>query len=89
MPESLKTNDGREALNPESLVCRTVHTLKENCPEACVITDIALDPYSNVGHDGIVSPKGTILNDSFEKTCLRTDMIKIINIIITGINNVN
>ncbi len=61
--ESLKTNDGREALNPDNLVCRSIHAIKEACPGACVITDVALDPYSNVGHDGIVSPQGPVLND--------------------------
>lgn len=59
----LKTNDGREALNSENLLCRAVRAIKKECPEACVITDIALDPYSSAGHDGIVSPKGVILND--------------------------
>ncbi len=63
VPESLKTNDGQEGLNPDNLVCRTVHQIKEACPGACVITDIALDPYSNVGHDGIVSPEGQVVND--------------------------
>ncbi len=63
VPESLKTNDGQEALNPDNLVCRAVHAIKETYPEACVITDIALDPFSNVGHDGIVSPRGKVLND--------------------------
>lgn len=60
---SLKTNDGREALNPDNLPCRAVHAIKESCPNACVITDVALDPYSSVGHDGIVSEQGVILND--------------------------
>jgi porphobilinogen synthase len=59
----MKTNDGREALNPENLLCRCVRAIKEACPEACVITDIALDPYSSVGHDGLVSGDGVVLND--------------------------
>ena len=60
---SLKTDDGREAVNPDNLLCRAVRTMKEACPEACLITDIALDPYSSVGHDGIVSDRGVVLND--------------------------
>jgi porphobilinogen synthase len=60
---SKKTNDGAESLNPDNLLCRAVRTIKEVCPTACVITDIALDPYSNVGHDGIVSKQGVVLND--------------------------
>jgi porphobilinogen synthase len=58
-----KTNDAREALNPENLLCRAVRAIKEGCPDACVITDVALDPYSSVGHDGLVSDDGVVLND--------------------------
>ncbi len=61
--ESLKTNDGREAVNEDNLMCRAVRALKEACPTACVITDVALDPYSSVGHDGIVNGEGIVLND--------------------------
>ena len=60
---SLKTTDGREGLNPDNLLCRAVHAIKETCPSACIITDVALDPYSSMGHDGIVSDRGVILND--------------------------
>ncbi|MEK6798893.1 MAG: porphobilinogen synthase [Planctomycetota bacterium] len=60
---SLKTNDAREAFNADNLLCRAVQGIKEVCPGACVITDIALDPYSIVGHDGLVSPGGVVLND--------------------------
>lgn len=59
----LKTKDAKEALNPDNLLCRAIHGIKETCPAACVITDIALDPYSSVGHDGLVSDKGVVLND--------------------------
>ena len=57
-----KTNDGKEAFNPDNLLCRAVRAIKNACPEACVITDIALDPYSSAGHDGIVRG-GIIVND--------------------------
>jgi porphobilinogen synthase len=60
---ALKTGDAREALNPDNLLCQAVRTMKEACCEACLITDIALDPYSSVGHDGIVSDTGVVLND--------------------------
>jgi porphobilinogen synthase len=59
---SLKTPDAREALNPVNLTCRAVHAIKAALPEACVMTDIALDPYSSLGHDGLVGD-GVILND--------------------------
>ena len=60
---ALKTDDGGEALNPDNLLCRAVRQIKEACPEACLITDVALDPYSSVGHDGLVSDEGVVLND--------------------------
>jgi len=60
---SLKTADARDAVNPDNLCCRTVHAIRESCPQACIITDIALDPYSSLGHDGLVSDRGIVLND--------------------------
>jgi porphobilinogen synthase len=60
--EQLKDGKGREALNPAGLVPRAVRELKERIPELAVITDVALDPYSSDGHDGIVK-NGEILND--------------------------
>jgi porphobilinogen synthase len=60
---SLKTPDAEAGLDPDNLLCRTVRTIKQALPEACVITDIALDPYSSLGHDGLVSEDGVILND--------------------------
>ena len=58
-----KTPDAREAVNPENLLCRTVRAIRESVPPAYVITDIALDPYSSLGHDGLISPEGVVLND--------------------------
>ena len=60
---ALKTADAKEALNPDNLLCQTVHALHESVPEAYIITDIALDPYSSQGHDGLISPSGVVLND--------------------------
>lgn len=60
--ENLKDNKGTEALNPEGLMQRAVKRIKEAVPEMVVMTDVALDPYSSYGHDGIVE-KGQILND--------------------------
>ncbi|MDA7982414.1 MAG: porphobilinogen synthase [Alphaproteobacteria bacterium] len=53
----------RLAVNPENLVCRTIAALKKNTPEIGVICDVALDPYNSLGHDGLVSDEGVILND--------------------------
>lgn len=63
VPEALKDNKGTEALNPDGLMQRAIQTLKETCPEICVMTDVALDPYSSFGHDGIVEA-GRIVNDA-------------------------
>lgn len=60
--ESLKNSFGTEALNPEGLLPQTVRAIKARFPEVTVITDVALDPYSSDGHDGIVQD-GVILND--------------------------
>lgn len=50
---TLKTDDGREALNPDSLVLRAIRAIKQAVPELAVITDLALDPYTTHGHDGL------------------------------------
>jgi len=60
--DKLKDNAGTEAINPEGLMQRAVKTVKNAVPEMLVMTDVALDPYSSFGHDGIVS-EGKILND--------------------------
>jgi porphobilinogen synthase len=60
--ETLKDNKGNEALNPEGLMQRAIKQIKEAVPEMVVMTDVALDPYSSYGHDGIVK-EGQILND--------------------------
>lgn len=60
--EKLKDNAGTEALNPEGLMQRSVKTVKNAVPEMIVMTDVALDPYSAYGHDGIVAD-GKIIND--------------------------
>ena len=60
---SLKTPDAREALNADNLICRAVRGIKQAMPDAYIVTDIALDPYSSLGHDGLVSEDGVVLND--------------------------
>jgi len=61
-PQDLKTADGREAVNPENLVCRTARAIKDAVPEIGVICDVALDPYTSHGQDGIVID-GYVAND--------------------------
>ena len=60
--DKLKDNAGTEAINPDGLMQKAVKTVKNAVPEMLVMTDVALDPYSSFGHDGIVS-EGKILND--------------------------
>lgn len=60
--EELKDNEGTEAINPDGLMQRGIRAIKESCPEICLMSDIALDPYSSFGHDGIVY-QNEILND--------------------------
>ncbi len=62
VPDNLKDNKGSEAINPDGLMQRAIKTVKNACPDMLVMTDVALDPYSAYGHDGIVH-KGQILND--------------------------
>jgi len=62
VPDNLKDNEGTEALNPNGLMQRAIKTIKNVCPEMLVMTDVALDPYSSYGHDGIVE-NGIIVND--------------------------
>jgi porphobilinogen synthase len=61
--QSLKTPDGREAFNPEGLVPRAVQRLKKEFPELGVMTDVALDPFTSHGQDGLLDETGYILND--------------------------
>jgi porphobilinogen synthase len=63
VPDSLKDNKGTEALNPDGLMQRAIKKVKDAVPKMVVMTDVALDPYSSFGHDGIVK-EGIILNDA-------------------------
>ena len=60
---SLKTPDGREAANPDGLIPRVVKALKARFPELGVMTDVALDPYTSHGQDGVLDETGYIIND--------------------------
>jgi porphobilinogen synthase len=62
VPDAKKDNQGTEALNPDGLMQRTVKEIKAQFPEMIVMTDVAMDPYSSYGHDGVVRD-GKIIND--------------------------
>ena len=63
-PRDLRTDDGREALNPDNLMCRATKAIKDAVPDIGVLTDVALDPYTAHGHDGLIDTKGYVLNDA-------------------------
>ena len=65
LDDSLKTDDGREALNPGTLVLRAIRAIKAELPQMAVITDLALDPYTVHGHDGLFDAQaGDLINDA-------------------------
>ena len=68
---SLKTADGIEATNPHGLVPRAVRALKARFPELGIITDIALDPYTSHGQDGLIDDNGYVLNDETIEMLIR------------------
>ena len=59
----LKTSQGSEATNPDNLICQTIRQVKKACPDIALICDVALDPYTDHGHDGVIDPSGRIQND--------------------------
>ncbi|MEY4237430.1 MAG: porphobilinogen synthase [Pseudomonadota bacterium] len=64
-PAGLRSEDGREALNPDNLMCRAIRAIKDACGEQIgVLTDVALDPYTSHGQDGLVDAAGYVLNDA-------------------------
>ena len=75
IPPSLKTDDGREALNPDGLVPRAIKTVKAAVPGLGVIVDIALDPYTTHGHDGLLDAEGNVENDSTVEVLRRQALV--------------
>jgi porphobilinogen synthase len=73
---SLKTPDGQEALNPEGLVPRTVRELKKRFPELGVMTDVALDPFTSHGQDGLLDDAHYILNDETVSVLTRQALVQ-------------
>ncbi|MBI1380042.1 MAG: porphobilinogen synthase [Planctomycetaceae bacterium] len=71
VPEGDKTPDGRGAYDPRGLIPRTLRLLRERFPDLVLVTDVALDPYSSDGHDGLVAADGRILNDETVELLVR------------------
>jgi porphobilinogen synthase len=75
VPANLKTEDGDEAWNPDNLVCRAVRALKKNVPEIGVMCDVALDPYTTHGQDGLVR-NGYVVNDESIDVLVRQTLVQ-------------
>ena len=74
---ALKSGDGREALNANNLVCRAVREIKRNVPQIGVMCDVALDPYTDHGHDGLFDAKGeNIANDTTIAVLVRQALLQ-------------
>ncbi|MBI5131785.1 MAG: porphobilinogen synthase [Rhodopseudomonas palustris] len=72
---SLRDEDGTEATNAENLVCRTVRAIKKEFPELGVLCDVALDPFTSHGHDGLIQD-GRILNDETVAVLVRQSLVQ-------------
>ena len=73
---ALKTDDGREATNPDGLVPRAVRELKKRFPGLGLLTDVALDPFTSHGQDGLLDPTGYILNDETVEVLVRQALVQ-------------
>jgi porphobilinogen synthase len=72
---SLKTADGREATNPKNLICRAVRAIKRAVPEIGVLCDVALDPYTDHGHDGVLMD-GYVVNDETVEILVKQALVQ-------------
>jgi len=75
-PPALRTDDAREALNADNLICRAVRAAKDAAPEVGVLTDVALDPYTSHGHDGITDAAGYVVNDATVEILVRQALVQ-------------
>jgi porphobilinogen synthase len=73
---TLKTPDGIEATNPDGLVPRTVRQLKSRFPELGILTDVALDPFTSHGQDGVINADGYVLNDETVELLIRQALVQ-------------
>ncbi|MBJ6121157.1 porphobilinogen synthase [Sphingomonas mollis] len=75
-PAHLRSEDGAEALNADNLMCRAIRALKDAVPEVGVLTDVALDPYTTHGHDGLVDAAGYVVNDATADLLVRQALVQ-------------
>ena len=74
-PEELKSNEGKEALNPENLVCKSIDQLSRSNKSFGLMCDVALDPYTDHGHDGLINDSGKILNDETNELLVKQALL--------------
>ena len=72
----LKTDDGREAFNPDNLICRAVRAIKQAAPGVGVLCDVALDPYTSHGHDGLLVD-GYVVNDETVEALIKQSLVQV------------
>ncbi|MFZ3482449.1 porphobilinogen synthase [Sphingomonas sp. 3-13AW] len=70
-PADLRSELGEESFNPDNLMCRAIATIKDAVPEVGLLTDVALDPYTSHGHDGLVDDRGYVMNDATAEQLVR------------------
>ncbi|MCH4892303.1 porphobilinogen synthase [Sphingomonas sp. SFZ2018-12] len=73
-PRELRTDDAEEACNPDNLMCRAIRAIKAAVPDIGVLTDVALDPYTSHGHDGLIDAAGYVLNDETADVLVRQSL---------------
>ena len=75
-PPALRSDEALEALNPDNLICRAIRAVKDAVPEVGVLTDVALDPYTSHGHDGLLDEKGYVLNDETSRVLVEQALVQ-------------
>jgi porphobilinogen synthase len=75
-PPHLRSDRGEEALNPENLICRAIRAVADAVPEIGILTDVALDPYTAHGHDGLVDAQGRVLNDATMEVLVQQALVQ-------------
>jgi len=75
-PAALRSEDGREALNPDNLICRAIRAIKDAVPQIGILTDVALDPYTVHGHDGLIDERGCVINDDTSAMLVEQSLVQ-------------
>jgi porphobilinogen synthase len=75
-PNELRTEGAEEALNRDNLICRAIRAIKDAAPEVGVLTDVALDPYTAHGHDGLVDDLGNVINDDTVEVLVQQALVQ-------------